>query len=239
MAAIAEVNFIVTKLPDIGVIAFKVDGHHNHDIATSLDTFGIAVRSGHHCAMPLMASLKIDGCIRVSLSAYNTYSEVDYFIECLQKIVFELAEKGQDTSLTLANDNNTNSQRNEILAMFSKTKSWDSRHREIMMLGKKLIPLDQMLRDNETLIAGCESLAWLRATQDEQGKYTFESDSDAKIIRGLLVIVLSAYNNMNAEQIHQFDIESYFSKLGLIQHLSPSRGNGLLAIVEKIKSLAT
>jgi cysteine desulfurase/selenocysteine lyase len=238
LAAISEINFIVTKQPDIGVIAFKVDGHHNHDIATTLDSYGIAVRSGHHCAMPLMASLKIDGCIRVSLSAYNTHSEVDYFIECLQKILFELAEKGPDTTVELPNNNNTNSQINEVLALFSKTKSWDSRHREIMMLGKKLIPLEKKFRDDETLIAGCESLAWLSGTKDEQGKYTFESDSDSKMIRGLLVIVLSAYNNMHAEQIHQFDIESYFSKLGLIQHLSPSRGNGLLAIVKKIKLLA-
>jgi len=248
MAAISEVKFIVSGEPDIGVIAFKLKGHHNHDIATMLDTYGIAVRSGHHCAMPLMASLKIDGCLRVSIAAYNTYSEIDYFINCLQKILQQQAVEGQSSrsvclEITSSKANDTqisteSSSLNEIVELFSKTKGWDSRHREIMLLGKKLSRLDKALRDDESLIAGCESLAWLISKQDEQGIYHFTADSDAKIIRGLLVIVLAAFNNKSAEHIQQFDIEAYFTQLGLMQHLSPSRGNGLLAIVDKIKLLA-
>ncbi len=120
-----------------------------------------------------------------------------------------------------------------IITLFAKTKGWDSRHREIMLLGKKLLRLDKALRDDNTLISGCESQAWLKSEQNPQGLYTFTADSDAKIIRGLLMIVLTALNNKTGQQIRNFNIDAYFTKLGLLQHLSPSRGNGLLAIVEK------
>ncbi|MCJ8296617.1 MAG: SufS family cysteine desulfurase [Colwellia sp.] len=238
LAKITQVNFIVEGIPDIGVIAFTLTGHHNHDVATSLDTYGVAIRSGHHCAMPLMTILNINGCIRVSLAAYNTMAEIDYFIDSIKKILLEpcfeqekQVEKGQLTS-TPTND------MADILTLFTKTKGWDSRHREIMLLGKKLLRMDKNLRDDSTIIAGCESLAWLKVETSQPGFYSFAGDSDAKIIRGLLVIVLAAYNNKTAEQISSFNIGDYFAKLGLMQHLSPSRGNGLLAIVDKIKFLA-
>jgi cysteine desulfurase/selenocysteine lyase len=198
--------------------------------------------------MPLMTALKLDGCLRLSLAAYNTYAEVDYFINCLQAILVEqladgLSNDSEEPTIIETKKNKyandvVNSSLNDIIDLFTKTKGWDSRHREIMLLGKTLPRLDKCLRDEQTLIAGCESLAWLKAALNEQGEYIFSADSDAKIIRGLLVIVLTAYNNKNAKQIHQFDIENYFTQLGLMQHLSPSRGNGLLAIVDKIKCLA-
>ncbi len=226
------VKFIVLGEPDIPVISFSVNGHHNHDIATALDSYGIAVRSGHHCAMPLMEYLNISGCLRVSLAAYNTFAEVDYFIDCLTKIV-----KQENQELITANylDSDTEQASEVITTKFSNIKSWDSRHREIMLLGKQLERLDKKLRDEKSLISGCESLAWLTAQKNEKGVFQFQADSDAKIIRGLLVIVLAAFNDKTAEQIQAFDIESYFEKLGLMQHLSPSRGNGVLAIVNKIK----
>ncbi len=107
-----------------------------------------------------------------------------------------------------------------------------------MLLGKQLERLEKSYRNEQSLISGCESLAWLVATKDSQGIFYFKADSDAKIIRGLLVIILAAFNNKTALQIQSFDIKSYFERLGLLQHLSPSRGNGILAIVDKIKDLA-
>ena len=238
LAKITQVNFIVEGIPDIGVIAFTLTGHHNHDIATSLDTYGVAIRSGHHCAMPLMANLNIDGCLRVSLAAYNSMAEIDFFIDSIKKLLLEpclehesQVEKGQLTS-TPTNE------LADILTLYAETTGWDSRHREIMLLGKNLLRMDKILRDDSTIIAGCESLAWLKVEKSKSGFYSFTGDSDAKIIRGLLVIVLAAYNNKTAEQISSFNIGDYFAKLGLMQHLSPSRGNGLLAIVDKIKFLA-
>ncbi|PKG84571.1 SufS family cysteine desulfurase [Colwellia sp. 75C3] len=243
LAKIEQVKFIVDGKPDIGVIAFTLTGHHNQDIATSLDTYGIAIRSGHHCAMPLMAYLNIDGCLRVSLAAYNTIAEIDYFIESLKNILHDAAFEtiNEQVSKQAGEVRETDPSVNEmddIISLFSNTKGWDSRHREIMLLGKTLPRLDKALRNENTLISGCESLAWLKAEYNKEGLYTFSADSDAKIIRGLLVIVLAAFNNKTAQQIIEFNINNYFSDLGLMQHLSPSRGNGLLAIVAKIQLLS-
>jgi len=238
---ITQVNFIASGIPDIAVIAFTIAGHHNHDVATFLDIHGIAIRSGHHCAMPLMEYLAIDGCLRVSLAAYNTIAEVDYFINCLKKFLLEdyshsqLEQKKQQSTEQLAQI--ATKEMDDIIALFTNTKGWDSRHREIMMLGKKLPRMEKEQRNERTIISGCESLAWLKVEQLSEGQYLFVADSDAKIIRGLLVIVLAAFNNKTAQQIQKFDITGYFTELGLIQHLSPSRGNGLLAIVDKIKLL--
>lgn len=236
LSAIPAVKFIVEKTPDIPVIAFTIKGHHNHDIATSLDSYGIAVRSGHHCAMPLMEYLNISGCLRVSLAPYNTFAEIDYFIKCLMEII----EQENDSSIEVASNKGVNESglsSSEIINKFLNVKSWDSRHREIMLLGKQLERLDKNYRNEQSLISGCESLAWIKTTKNSQGFFYFQADSDAKIIRGLLVIVLAAFNGKTAQQIELFDINAYFEKLGLIQHLSPSRGNGVLAIVNKIKEL--
>ena len=228
------VKFIVSGEPDIPVISFRIDGHHNHDIATALDSYGIAVRSGHHCAMPLMEYLNTSGCLRVSLTAYNTFEEIDYFIDCLTKT---LTQESQEKITLEYHDSDTEQASDLIITKFSNIKSWDSRHRQIMLLGKQLDRLDKKLRDDNSLISGCESLAWLIAHKNEKGSFQFQADSDAKIIRGLLVIVLAAFNNKTVKQIQTFDIENYFEALGLMQHLSPSRGNGVLAIVAKIKEL--
>lgn len=233
---IPQVKFIVAQVPDIPVLSFTVQGHHNHDIATSLDSFGIAIRSGHHCAMPLMEYLNISGCLRVSMAPYNTLIEIDYFIESLMKII----QQDNDSfgmSEVIKSSNVCETESDKIIEKFSRIKSWDSRHREIMLLGKQLDRLDKSLRDSQSLISGCESSAWLVMQNKSQGVYNFQADSDAKIIRGLLVIVLAAFNGKTAMQIESFDINNYFERLGLMHHLSPSRGNGILAIVAKIRSL--
>lgn len=236
LSQIPQVECIVDQVPDIPVIAFTVAGNHNHDIATSLDSYGIAVRSGHHCAMPLMEYLNISGCLRISMAAYNTFDEIDYFVNTLVKLIEQETERSIDTmQADMLNNNDITS--TVIIERFSHIKSWDTRHREIMLLGKELQRLDKLYRDEQSLISGCESLAWLVATKNSQGMFSFQADSDAKIIRGLLVIVLSAFNGKSKLQIDKFDINAYFERLGLMQHLSPSRGNGVLAIVDKIKIL--
>ena len=236
------VKFIVKGLPDIPVISFTLNDHHNHDIAMALDSYGIAIRSGHHCAMPLMEYLNISGCLRISLAAYNTFEEIDYFIDCLKKILTQASEislSSPDGKGSHVKNEKSEQASSVIIAQFAAIKSWDSRHREIMLLGKQLNRLDKNARSEQTLISGCESLAWLITEKDEHDIFHFQADSDAKIIRGLLVIVLAAFNDKTVEQIQAFDIESYFKTLGLMQHLSPSRGNGILAIVNKIKMSVT
>lgn len=234
---IPNLTFIVDEQPDIPIFSFYIKGIHNHDLATELDAFGIAVRSGHHCAMPLMEYLGITGCVRASLSAYNTKAEIDMLIKALHEIVSTHNTVSPNLGFnneTTKNGNVVTLSSDQIIAIFDKAKSWDAKHREIMLLGKQLQRLPKDQRSEHLLVDGCESKAWLSGKRQGDGRLIFIADSDAKIIRGLLFIVLAVFQNCTVKQAQCFNMERYFDRLGLLHHLSPSRGSGLKAIVKKI-----
>ncbi|HGO5293810.1 cysteine desulfurase sulfur acceptor subunit CsdE [Photobacterium damselae] len=125
----------------------------------------------------------------------------------------------------------------DIAAMMQNATGWEDRYRTVIQLGKKLPVLGDEFKQEQVKVSGCESQVWLHHEVRDQHFY-FIADSDARIVRGLIALVLAAFNGKTAVQIQQFDIDAYFDQLGLINHLSPSRGNGLKAIVDDIKSLA-
>lgn len=125
----------------------------------------------------------------------------------------------------------------DIVSTMKQFKGWEDRYRQVIQWGKKLPVMPDALKSEQVMVAGCESQVWLVSEQDD-GMWMFCADSDARIVRGLIALVLAAYNGKTVEQIQAFDIEAYFEQLGLIAHLSPSRGNGLKAIVEQIKNIA-
>ncbi|MEX2335284.1 MAG: SufE family protein [Pseudohongiella sp.] len=90
---------------------------------------------------------------------------------------------------------------------------------------------------DENIIRGCQSKVWLNSEQRD-GHLYFKVDSDAFIVKGLLGVVLAAYNSKTPQQVLDFDIESYFNELDLMSHLSPTRGSGLQAMVARIKNIA-
>lgn len=116
--------------------------------------------------------------------------------------------------------------------------SWEERYKYIIDLGKELDALEDEHRIEQNLIRGCQSQVWLIHTV-EQGKLRFRADSDAFIVRGLLGVVLAAYNDKTPAEVLVFDIESYFEQLNLVQHLSATRGNGLKSMVKRIQDIAT
>ncbi|USD99857.1 cysteine desulfurase sulfur acceptor subunit CsdE [Vibrio sp. SCSIO 43133] len=126
----------------------------------------------------------------------------------------------------------------DVVDAMAQLKGWEDRYRQVIQWGKKLPVLDESLKQEQVLVAGCESSVWLVLTQQE-GKWQIQADSDARIVRGLIAIVLAAFNGKTSEQILAFDLDEYFAQLNLINHLSPSRGNGLKAIVDVIKSKAS
>lgn len=113
--------------------------------------------------------------------------------------------------------------------------SWEERYQYIIDLGKELPPMDDALKTNERIVRGCQSQVWLN-TVAEDGRLWFEVDSDAFIVKGLLGIILAAYNGKTPREILAYDIEGYFEELDLIRHLSSTRGNGLRALVQRIQS---
>jgi len=115
--------------------------------------------------------------------------------------------------------------------------SWEDRYKYIIDLGKELPAMDEAKKNEAHIVKGCQSQVWIDHQRVDDVLW-FEADSDAFIVKGLLAIVLAAYNGKTPDEVQSFDVEGYFEQLGLLRHLSPTRGNGLRAMVEKIKNLS-
>lgn len=127
----------------------------------------------------------------------------------------------------------------EIRDTFELFDDWEDKYRFLIELGKDLPPLAQEHRTEANLIRGCQSQVWLVAEQNAASRQLdIALDSDAHIVRGLSAVVLAALNQKSPDDILAFDIEGLFTDLDLLQHLSPTRGNGLRAMVAKIRERA-
>lgn len=127
----------------------------------------------------------------------------------------------------------------EIVDTLEFLDGWEEKYRYILDLGKSLPSLPEAARIDSNLVRGCQSQVWLTSDYDEHSTVlSFCTDSDAHIVKGLLAIVLSVYSGNTAKQILDYDIEALFSKLDILTHLSPIRGNGLRSIVQKIRKIA-
>jgi len=119
---------------------------------------------------------------------------------------------------------------------------WDERWEYIIELGRELPDLDQQFKSTANLVHGCMSTVWLvtRAkTSEETDRLEILADSDSLIVKGLIVILLSLYKEKTLVEVMRCDEKSFLAKLGLDQHLSPNRRNGLFSMVSRIKELAT
>jgi cysteine desulfuration protein SufE len=100
-----------------------------------------------------------------------------------------------------------------------------------------LPPLPENLHTEDRLVRGCQSQVWIETRLDE-GRLQLAVDSDAFIVKGLLGVILAAYNDKTPAEILDFDTDAYFEQLDLLNHLSPTRGNGLRAMVQRIREIA-
>ncbi|WP_372858825.1 SufE family protein [Pseudoalteromonas sp.] len=117
--------------------------------------------------------------------------------------------------------------------------SWQQKYREIMLLGKTLPPLADILKTDDALVQGCESKVWMFVEFDlTENALVVIGDSDTRIVKGLLALILALYNGLTPEEVLNVNAYEEFEKLGLISHLSASRGYGVKAMVEKIQTLA-
>ena len=125
----------------------------------------------------------------------------------------------------------------EILEDIEFFDDWEERYKYIIDLGKGLAPMAERLCTQERLVKGCQSNVWIEVDRDGD-VLTFLVSSDAIIVKGLLAVVMAAFDRKTPAQILDFDIDGYFQSLDLENHLSPTRGNGLRSIVAKIKAIA-
>jgi cysteine desulfuration protein SufE len=128
----------------------------------------------------------------------------------------------------------------EILDNFSLLDEWDDRYRYIIELGRTLAPLPDEARTEANKVQGCASQVWLTTKVQPDAKagpvLTFVGDSDAHIVRGLIAILFAIYSGKRAGDILASDALALFDRLGLREHLTPQRSNGLRSMVDRIRS---
>jgi cysteine desulfuration protein SufE len=125
----------------------------------------------------------------------------------------------------------------EALAAFQQAGSWEQRARLLMQWGERLAPLLDAERSENQRVHGCESQVWLVAeVQDDH--WQFRATSDARLIRGLLAVLLTRVNGLNSSELQTVDLADWFAQLGLARQLSPSRSNGLNAVLQRMRELA-
>lgn len=125
----------------------------------------------------------------------------------------------------------------ELIENFEFLDSWEDKYRYIIDLGEKLPPLDKSFYTEEWKVKGCQSQVWLVPERNGE-TLEFRGDSDAMIVKGLIAVVLMIYGGKTAAQIKEVDIDGIFTRLGLHEHLSPSRRNGLESMIAKIRQYA-
>jgi cysteine desulfuration protein SufE len=127
----------------------------------------------------------------------------------------------------------------EILENFSLLDDWDDRYRYVIELGRGLPALPDSARNDANKVQGCASQVWLSTSTRPDGAggptLTFEGDSDAHIVRGLIAILFAIYSGRPASDILATDAVALFERMGLREHLTPQRSNGFRAMVERIK----
>lgn len=125
----------------------------------------------------------------------------------------------------------------DLSERLSHAPGWEAKNRLLVQLARELPEFSAELRDAEHRVSGCESQVWLWLERQDD-RYLLAADSDSKIIKGLLTLILAAYHGKTAAEIQSFDFSAWLAELGLQRFLSASRGNGLKAIVAQIKQHA-
>jgi len=126
----------------------------------------------------------------------------------------------------------------EIAEDFEFLDDWEDRYRHVIDMGKAMEPLDDALKVPATKVDGCASQVWLHP-KIENGVFSFKGDSDAMIVRGLIAVLGALYNGVPTAEIGGIDAHAELGRLGLNDHLSAQRSNGLRAMIERIRQVAS
>lgn len=125
----------------------------------------------------------------------------------------------------------------EIAETFDFLDDWEDRYRHVIEMGKAMAPLDDSFRVPAYKVDGCASQVWLRP-QVAGGVFDFQGDSDAMIVRGLIAVLHALYSGVPVAEVSRIDAPAELARLGLTEHLSSQRSNGLRAMVERIRKTA-
>lgn len=130
-----------------------------------------------------------------------------------------------------------NETQDEIIAEFGDLTDWMDRYAYIIDLGNTLPPYPESEKIPANIIEGCQSRVWISAKKNDDGTIHFEADSDALIVKGIIALLLKVLNDRTPDELLNADLY-FIEKIGLKEHLSPTRSNGLLAMVRQIHNYA-
>ncbi|MFY7728074.1 MAG: SufE family protein [Flavobacterium sp.] len=124
----------------------------------------------------------------------------------------------------------------EIIDEFSMFDEWDERYQYVIDLGKSLPLIDEQYKTDDNIIKGCQSKVWLHA-EEKDGAVVFTADSDAILTKGLIAIMIRVFSGQKPAEILEADT-NFVDEIGLKEHLSPTRANGLVSMIKQIKMYA-
>jgi len=125
----------------------------------------------------------------------------------------------------------------DIVSDFDFLEDWEDRYRYVIDYGRQMDPLDDALKVPATKVEGCASQVWLHP-KIENGRFRFDGDSDAMIVRGLIAVLRALYNDRPVGEVPRVDVQAELARLGLETHLSAQRSNGLKAMIGRIQGVA-
>ncbi|GIX00910.1 MAG: hypothetical protein KatS3mg111_4242 [Pirellulaceae bacterium] len=230
------------------------------DLARALDNEGIAIRTGHHCCMPLMQRLQVAGTCRASLAFYNTPEDVDRLVDALQRLVTQYRtasgsphqqnnrDDAQSSSPALADQvrfappsaPSVQEAADRLAAEFLEFDDRESKTELLMELANEVPSMFDALKCLSTPVPGCMSEVYLigRAVPDAPDRFEFAADSNAQIVRGLIGLLQQLFSGQRVEEILDFDTEGFFQRIGLDEFVSTQRRSGLSGMLQRIRALA-
>ncbi|WP_103171048.1 SufE family protein [Paracoccus sp. SY] len=125
----------------------------------------------------------------------------------------------------------------DIAETFDFLDDWEDRYRHVIELGRAMPPMDPALQVPATKVEGCASQVWIMP-RIENGRFDFQGDSDAMIVRGLIAVLHALYSGVPVAEVGRIDAQAELARLGLDEHLSSQRSNGLRAMIQRIRQLS-
>jgi len=235
LAKIKRVTIVGNPKRRMCAVSFTVDAMAPMDVAVKLNQYGVAVRAGHHCCMPLMEALGLPGTVRASWSGYTTREEILGFSAALKKIVMEEETRPQELG-ELTFGKSFASSAKQALAELREVflSSAESRAELLLEFGAAHPRRLEILRKLAPEVQGCMSEVRMVTRSTADGKIQIASDSNTEIVRGLLTIVERVFSGQSKEEIKELGPESLFAALDLPGFVSMQRRTGLESVLREI-----
>jgi len=223
LKSIADVSLLPSGQQQVALTSCTFKQLQVNDVATYLDSRGIAVRAGHHCAQPLMQALDIDSSLRISLAFYNTQAEVERLLEAIDQFC-------SNTQVTVRGS------QAELLEQVYSANDWQSRFSALMGLASKL-KADPALQQEQFEVQGCATRTWMDLQLSDSGRLQLRTEAQSRVMKGLLYLIADRVNGRKPSEIEPARIKQELIDLGFASQLTQTRGNALMTLFNHLERL--